>query len=188
VQRGVEAGHEVGELGQEAGQLAGVAAETGPQVVRGHVLAEVGEGLDEGLVGDPQVLLAAAVEDGAAGFVDSAGEFGGQPGLADACLPAHEQAAATASGRLLPRPGEQLELGRPAGEAEGTAGTEQVGEGQTGGVGGTTFPADLHGGHRLGQALEFEHAHGGEGVAPPASGQHPHDVGGQDPPPLGGGA
>ena len=82
---------------------------------------------------------------------------------------------------LLPRgaqPGRDLVA--PA-EGEGAvARSEGPGEGDAPSVGGHPLPADLDGGHGLGQALEVEVAAGGDRVAPTPPAERHHDLGGED--------
>ena len=117
-----------------------------------------------------------------------AGRFGRQSGLAHAGFAGDEDGPPDAGGGLLPRVAQQLDLGRPAREAEAAPGREQRGEGEFRPHRTGLLPADLEGADGLNQSLQLEVAHVGEAVASTSPGQGSDEVGGQDLPAAGGGA
>jgi hypothetical protein len=80
---------------------------------------DVAQGLDEGLVGQAQVLIATPEEDDRTLAVGPAGHFGHQAGLAHARLATHEhQVGPALDGGRAPGLLEHLRLGRPVDERE----------------------------------------------------------------------
>jgi len=90
----------------DADELAGVTAQAGSEVQEGGVLDEVAEGLDEGLVGDAEVLVAAPGQDRRPLEVRGAGELGGQARLSHPRLTGEQaswRSPATSVGPQCPR-------------------------------------------------------------------------------------
>jgi hypothetical protein len=88
------------------------------------VVGEVAEGLHEGLVGDAEVLVAAAGQHGGPFVVHTGGELGGQARLPDPGLTGHESHPQFPRRRLLPQLAEPVELAVSADEDPPDVGQE----------------------------------------------------------------
>ena len=114
-----EAGQMARNVGKHAGQLAGAWARRRAQRVGVEVLHQMGEGLDEGLVGRGQVRVASAVEHDRALGAGRARELPGQPRLARARLaPDERDATAAVVAGVAPEPAEGRQLHAAAHERQ----------------------------------------------------------------------
>ena len=100
----------LGQLGEEPHQLASVATEPLPELMRWGVVHEMAEGLHERLVGDTEILVAASGEECRPLFVDPPGEFGRQPGFPDARFTGEKSDPPLPRRRLLPQLAQPLQL------------------------------------------------------------------------------
>ena len=89
--RGRELGEPPLQAGQQAHEACSVAVDVGLQVRFVGVRHVVTQGLHEGLVGDAHVLVAASVEDYAAGLVAAAADLAGEGRLAHPRLAGHQE-------------------------------------------------------------------------------------------------
>lgn len=174
----LDAGQPSGELGQEAGELAGGKPQTLGELVVGDEVHEPPQRLEEGLVGDGKVLVAAAEENDGTGGVGPAGDLGGETGLADPRLAEEPEHGDPVAGRVRDHLG-PLQLGDPAHEGPGRLDPELEGKGEGERVL-ARFPDHLAGGERFREALKLEEPHGSKLVPAPTPGYHPHDVGAED--------
>jgi hypothetical protein len=97
----------------EAGEVAAIAAEAADEaagIPSLSVVDEVTEGFGEGLVGDGEVLIAAAGEHQGPLGLDGPGQLDRQSGLAHSRLSPEEGHRPLPSGSLLPQPSQTLEL------------------------------------------------------------------------------
>jgi hypothetical protein len=160
-----QGGQAPGQLGPEPEQLRGPGAEQGPQPFR-RVAGQVApDRLPQRQVGDAQVLVAASGQDHRPVGLGQGGQFGDQPGLADAGLAGHQHgpaAAAPGVGQGGAQPA-QLRLAAHEG-ARDRAGRRRAGDGD---------------GRRPGRRLGVEQLQ--VGSLQVGGGPHPQLLG-QDPP------
>jgi hypothetical protein len=143
----------------------------------------VTEGLHEGLVGDPEVLVAATGQHDGTLLVDRSCQFSGEPCLADAGFPRQEGDPPLAGDDLLPELVEPSELVIASHEDPPDVGEE--GGHRNGGLG-SCLPEHLNGGHRLRQTLQLEGAEIHEGGVGASERKRFGDVGREDLPAVGG--
>jgi hypothetical protein len=124
------------------------------------VLDEPPQRLDERLVGNAEVLVAAAGEDEPAGLDDLARELGREARLANAGLPTHQHDPEPARRGLLPRAGDDLALVEASDVGEWVTAVEERRKREVGGD--LHVPCDLVRGDRRGKALERELADAAE--------------------------
>ncbi len=141
----MEVGHPLDQLGDEAGELTGVApkAPGGFGVFR-H---EVAQRLHEGLKGDAQVFVAAPGENERPLGMEPQSKLCGEAGLAHTHFAPYQDDPSLSPHHLVPGPLEALELFRPADEGELTPTGEERRDGN--GRAGEGIPRHLAGGHRL---------------------------------------
>src|SRR5205085_3193146 len=113
----------------QPGQVPAVTTEVRGELVGPAVVHLVTQRLDEGLVGHPEVLVAAAEQHDRALFIRTAGGFGRQARLSDARLPGEQHRAMGAVGGLLPRPLDDVELDIAADEPKLLAAGQLRGKG-----------------------------------------------------------
>ncbi len=118
-------GHQLSELGQHAGELGGAASRLRAHDLgraRGHVGAER---LDEGLEGEPDILVAAAVEHDPALIEGLGGELPDEARLADPRLAGHQDDPPRSALGSLPGLLQRLELGLASDEVDSVAGRQR---------------------------------------------------------------
>ena len=135
----------------------------------------VGQGFDEGLVGDERLFVAATVEHGAGGQ-GPAGQLAGQAGLADPGLARHQHELAVAIGDPLPGSFELAKLPLTADEGN-VAGQRR---GQAGGGRRQRLPEHLAGEGRVREALQGHRSDVLELEAAACADEGAHEVGGED--------
>ena len=141
-----------------------------------------GQRLDERLVRDAELVVAAAEQHRRALGVREAGDLGGEAGLADAGLAGEqrERAVAVRRRRATSRD-EHLELGLPTDERDPGADGERRREGRAvPEVAGGRLPLDAQRGHRVGEALEVEGPDVGEPLGGPGTRDEAHDRAAED--------
>jgi hypothetical protein len=110
LQRSRQVGQPLGQLGGQAHKLPAMAAEALAQPVRRRVVDEVAQSLQERLVGDAQILVAAAGQHDAALGVSHLSEFGREPGLSHSRLPGEQGHPELSGRRSLPQLLEPLQV------------------------------------------------------------------------------
>jgi hypothetical protein len=164
---------EVGKFGEEAGEIAGIASETG---IRGggHIMAQR---FHEGLIGDSEVLVAAAGQHDTSGFPDVTGQLHRQTGLADTRLAAQEGEPPVSDSGLLPQRKETLQFlvaphEDPACSRQDARHREERP--------GQRRPVHLAGGNRCRQAPQVQRTDRLELMTSGRAGQCPDDLGDED--------
>ena len=149
-------GHVLREARHQARQLSRMTPHHLHEVLGLEVVDDERERLDERLVGNAQLVVAPAVDDGEPLRVDAARELAGQPCLADARLARHQDHRSLPVDRGAPEREQRVELGVAAHEREPAGGFEPLRERQAALDVRTRLPLDAQRGDRRGQALELE--------------------------------
>jgi hypothetical protein len=181
--RGVQATHQVAEVGHQPGQLAGQGAEHPPQLGGPGRVDVPAQRLGDRLVGHGQLLVATAPQHDAALLVGEAGQLLDQAGLADAGLTGDQHDPPLPADRLLPGVHQRVPLRDPAGEREHVGQLDGRWQRDADRVRAFVVgcrPDDLAHRQRARDALELQLTDRSQLVVGPRPGEHPDHVGGQD--------